>query len=175
MKSYAQDEAPASKYLVVEESDWSGKVTLEVKSDADYNQLQKQIKQELSLKSKALSAAEKSWRADKELAKTPFPSSAIKTRTAKSLGTFPSKEKADAKMKELNEERNPKSDDGKSSKKSSKNANKNQPKKTKQQEDAEKKRLERQGEQELNELKAVGFFTEKLQELKQPPAEKAAS
>jgi hypothetical protein len=175
LSAHAEGEAaPAAKYLVIEETDWSGKVTLEVKSNADYIELQKDIKLESSLRSRALAAAQSAWRADKELKNTPFPTSAIVTRAAKSLGTFSDKDKAEARKKAIEEERTPKKDDAKGTKKPTKNP----PKKDQKQLEAEKKRLEHQREMEMNDMKAVGFFTEKLQELKAAaakPAEKPAA
>jgi hypothetical protein len=84
----------AEKKLLVKVVDRSDKVSFELMSPADFQELQKQIAKENKLQAKALSAAEAAWREDEQTKKKPFPKSAISTKKADKLREFSDDTKA---------------------------------------------------------------------------------
>ena len=167
----AGDQEPAAapeKTLLVKITDHAEKVTYELKSPAEFQQLLKQIATEAKFHVKALEAAEKTWKEEEDTKKKAFPRGAIAVRKAVSIKEFIDATKAsDA----LSAEEGKEADKAKAEKE--KQAAKDKAaidKKLKTQVQIDKdKRKDEEKESLFNSARSL--YETKLEELMTPPAE----
>ena len=86
------------KITLAEVTDSAGKASFELLEATALSQLQQELKLEDRLHDKAMGLTEKAWKADDFTKTKIFPRSAIEKRSLKILGTYTSKEAADAAL-----------------------------------------------------------------------------
>lgn len=108
------DDAPAvggEKFVLFKLYDHAKKCTYEVQSESEYKKLKAEIDKERRFFGRAVSLAEREWKADKDN-KGSFPRSAASPRDIKEVGTYNDMAAAQAKQTSY-QERESKSDDKK--------------------------------------------------------------
>ena len=90
--------ATDERYMVVKVQDHAKETTCQVMSADEFKAIQEEIRIETKVFPKALAEAQKAWREDPDTARKPFPKASFAVRRATPMGTFPDREKADAKV-----------------------------------------------------------------------------
>lgn len=101
----AAENGKASLVFTVRVTDYYGKETYHVMSQAELDALNKEILAENKFFDQAMAAAKKTWDADELTRKKSFQKSAVKKRTAKALGKATDETKAGEKASNLDYER----------------------------------------------------------------------
>lgn len=92
------------KYVIVRQSDFAGEETYSVMTDAEFKELDRELRKEGFMATKAKMMAARAWEEDESNEGVRYPSSAVKRRKAKVVGrTYRSEMEADDKLMEIEE------------------------------------------------------------------------
>ena len=167
--------AVKEKMLLVRITDVAKEDNYQIMTPAEFKMLNRKIRKELTFFRKALTQAEKEWKADRTTKKKSFPKAAISSRKVKLLTTFTDMDKAQDKLETYEEKKALKLEqemerEELKKKQRQKTVEKNEFAKSKLKK-KEKKLLKKALERKVLYENARMIFKAKLEELMNPPAE----